>query len=98
MGLLKGVHGELLYLREVLRKTPVVGSDFLVDAEIPNWPEQFLVTSDDLLVEVAKSYGDLSQQDVPITVCSSGYSKFLYDNRYDWPSGDLRLPFQFTCG
>ena len=51
------------------------------------------MTSDDLLVEVAKSYGDLAQQDVQITVCSSGYSKFLYDNRYDWPSGDLRLPW-----
>jgi len=89
MGLLE----EWLYLREVFDKTPAVGPDFLVDAEIPNWPERFIVQSDDLLLEVAKGYGDQAQQDLQITVCSGGYSRFLYDNRHDWPSGELKLPW-----
>jgi hypothetical protein len=89
MGLLE----EWLYLKEVFDKTPVVGPDFLVHAEIPSWPERFIVKSDDLLLEVAKGYGDQAQQDLQITVCSSGYSRFLYDNRHDWPSGELKLPW-----
>jgi hypothetical protein len=68
MGLLTGVHEEWLYLREVFDRTPVVASDFLVDAEIPNWPERFIVTSDDLLLEVAKGYGDQAQQDSIVTI------------------------------
>ena len=50
MGLLE----EWLYLREVFDKTPGVGLDFLVNAEIPNWPERFIVQSDDLLLEVTR--------------------------------------------
>jgi hypothetical protein len=93
MGLLTGVYVEWLYLREVFDKTPVVGPDLLSDAEIFNWPARFIVQSDDLLFEIAEGYGDQAQQDLQITVCSSGYSRFLYDNRHDWPSGELRLPW-----
>lgn len=57
------------------------------------WPERFVVKSDDLILEVAKGYGDSAQQDLQITVRSSGYPKFLYDNRLDWPSGNLKLPW-----
>jgi len=43
-------------------------------------------------LEVGKGYSDPAQQDVQVTLFSSGYHRFLYANQQHWLSGEFNLP------
>jgi len=73
---------------------PVVQPSFFVERDIAEWPRDVLVKGDDLLLLVGKrdDHETLPWLEVEITLQSSGYTRFLYDNQRHWLSGEIELP------
>jgi len=77
---------------ESVNRQTITDANFFADRDIRDWPRVVVFAGGDALLEVGKGYSDAAQQDVQVTLFSSGYHQFLYANQQDWLSGEFNLP------